>query len=146
MGVGALAVEQGRESPAGEVRLLEEILSRENLLQALQRVKSNRGAPGSDGMTVKELPQYLKAHWPCIREEILNGRYTPVLLSRTRKSAAIFHASTTVSRGEKPIAAFCRLLQTVVSPCPVRVPWTNNSNGRTKQALLHMTTALLIHR
>lgn len=59
LGVGALEVEQNRESLAGN-DLLEEILSRENLLQALQRVKSNRGAPGVDGMTVGELPQYLK--------------------------------------------------------------------------------------
>ncbi len=44
-------------------KLLEEVLRRENLILALQRVKSNKGAPGTDGMTVEELPDYLRTHW-----------------------------------------------------------------------------------
>jgi group II intron reverse transcriptase/maturase len=57
--------------------LLEQVLSRENLLQALKRVKANRGAPGIDGMTVKQLPEYLKEAWPGIREALLAGTYQP---------------------------------------------------------------------
>ena len=58
-------------------KLLEEVLRRENLMLALQRVQSNKGAPGVDGMTVHELTPHLKTHWPCIREELLNGTYSP---------------------------------------------------------------------
>lgn len=58
-------------------KLLEEVLRRENLILALQRVKSNKGAPGTDGMTVEELPDYLRTHWPRIRKELLDGMYTP---------------------------------------------------------------------
>lgn len=43
------------EPGATETALLEQVLERENLLQALKRVKANRGAPGIDGMTVKQL-------------------------------------------------------------------------------------------
>lgn len=57
--------------------LLEQVLDRENLLQALKRVKANRGAPGIDGMTVKELPEYLKEAWPSIREALFAGTYQP---------------------------------------------------------------------
>lgn len=57
--------------------LLEQVLSRENLFAALDRVKANRGAPGIDGMTVKELPSYLKEHWPGIREALRAGSYHP---------------------------------------------------------------------
>ncbi|MNZ58999.1 Group II intron-encoded protein LtrA [compost metagenome] len=57
--------------------LLEQVLSRENLFQALKRVKANRGAPGIDGMTVKQLPDYLKEAWPGIREALLAGTYQP---------------------------------------------------------------------
>jgi len=58
-------------------RLLEEVLRRENMLKALRRVRSNKGAPGIDGMTVEELVPYLKAEWPRIREELLKGTYRP---------------------------------------------------------------------
>jgi RNA-directed DNA polymerase len=57
--------------------LFEEILQRENLLEALRRVEQNKGAPGVDGMTVEQLGAYLKEHWPRIREELLNGTYQP---------------------------------------------------------------------
>jgi RNA-directed DNA polymerase len=63
-------------------RLLEEVLRRENMLSALRRVRSNKGAPGIDGMTVEELVSYLKADWPRIREELLKGTYQPAPVRR----------------------------------------------------------------
>lgn len=57
--------------------LLEQVLDRQNLLLALKRVKANRGAPGIDGMTVKQLPELLKEAWPVIREALLAGTYQP---------------------------------------------------------------------
>ena len=57
--------------------VMEEVLRRENLLRAYQRVKSNRGAPGIDGMSVEELGPYLVRRWEAIREELLAGRYRP---------------------------------------------------------------------
>lgn len=57
--------------------LMEELLRRENLIRALRRVRSNKGAPGIDGMTVEELTPYLKEHWARIREELLGGTYEP---------------------------------------------------------------------
>ena len=63
------------ESPADTERLMEEVCERENCQQALKRVKANKGSPGVDGMTVRELPDYLKQHWPAIREQLLKGTY-----------------------------------------------------------------------
>ena len=57
--------------------LMEETCQRENLNRAYRRVKSNRGAPGTDGMTVAELGVHLKEHWPRIREQLLNDLYQP---------------------------------------------------------------------
>ena len=57
--------------------MLEEVLGRENMLQALRRVERNRGAAGVDGMTVKEMRPYLKDHWPEIRRRLLSGTYEP---------------------------------------------------------------------
>jgi RNA-directed DNA polymerase len=59
-------------------RLLEEVPRRENMLRVLRRVRSNKGAPGIDGMTVEGLVPYLKAEWPRIREELLKGTYQPM--------------------------------------------------------------------
>ena len=57
--------------------MLSYVLERENLQRALKRVRQNKGAPGIDGMTVDELPDYLRHHWPEIREQIVAGTYCP---------------------------------------------------------------------
>lgn len=56
---------------------MEEVLRRENMLRAHQRVKSNGGSPGVDVMTVDELGPWLVTHWESIREELLSGSYRP---------------------------------------------------------------------
>ena len=56
---------------------IEEVLRRENMQRAYQRVKRNRGSAGVDGMTVDELMPYLRSHWGRIRDEIREGRYRP---------------------------------------------------------------------
>ncbi|MDQ2950588.1 MAG: group II intron reverse transcriptase/maturase [Acidobacteriota bacterium] len=65
------------ESPASTNRLMEEVCERENLKVALRRVKANQGSAGVDGMTVGGITDYLKQHWPAIREQLLNGTYEP---------------------------------------------------------------------
>src|SRR5213596_1800264 len=70
------------ESPASTNRLMEEICERENLKQALQQVKANKGSAGVDGMTVQQLPEHLKQHWPAIREQLRRGTYKPQPVKR----------------------------------------------------------------
>src|SRR5271167_2848143 len=70
------------ESPAIEEQVMEEVCERENCLQALKRVKANKGSPGMDGMTVGELSGYLLEHWPAIREQLLAGTYKPQPVKR----------------------------------------------------------------
>lgn len=67
----------GASTPVGDGRLMERVVERHNLLTALARVKANGGSPGIDGMTVEELPDYLRQHWPEIRAELLSGSYRP---------------------------------------------------------------------
>jgi group II intron reverse transcriptase/maturase len=62
---------------SGASGLLEAVLDRANLQAALKRVKRNGGSPGIDGMTVKELPEFLRQSWGTIREQLLAGRYRP---------------------------------------------------------------------
>ena len=70
------------ENPAGTNRIMEEVCERENLKEALRRVKANKGSPGVDGMTVQALPGYLKQHWLAIRERLLSGTYQPTPVRR----------------------------------------------------------------
>jgi RNA-directed DNA polymerase len=62
------------ENPTEQARLMEQILERENMRRALKRVRKNKGAPGVDGMTVEQLPGYLKRHWPKIKRYPSDGR------------------------------------------------------------------------
>lgn len=70
------------ESLAISEQLMEEVIERENLREALRRVKANKGSPGVDGMRVDELAGYLKEHWPGIRQQLLSGTYKPQPVKR----------------------------------------------------------------
>lgn len=63
-------------------RLLERIVSPENLNNAYKRVVRNKGAGGVDGMKVEELLQYLKDNGKEIRESVLAGKYKPAPVRR----------------------------------------------------------------
>src|SRR5215831_6773587 len=76
-GTESLTANCETESPARAEQLMEEVCGRENCLRALRRVKANKGSPGIDGMRVGELSDYLKQHWPGIREQLLSGTYQP---------------------------------------------------------------------
>ena len=81
-GTETLTAKHGIESPANTERLMEEVCGRENCLQALKKVKANKGSAGVDGMTVSQLPGYLKQQWPAIREQLLAGTYRPQPVKR----------------------------------------------------------------
>ncbi len=66
-----------RESLNWEERILGDIAHHYNLEHACQRMKSNKGAPGIDGMTVEEPERWLNTHMAELREQLLNGSYRP---------------------------------------------------------------------
>jgi RNA-directed DNA polymerase len=57
--------------------MIEEVLSRDNLLSALARVEANKGSHGVDGMSVKDVRRHIVQHWQTIRKSIENGTYEP---------------------------------------------------------------------
>ncbi|MNT28945.1 Group II intron-encoded protein LtrA [compost metagenome] len=57
--------------------LMERVLAPANLKRAYQRVVSNKGAPGADGMTVDQLAGYVKQYWPILKTRLLVGEYHP---------------------------------------------------------------------
>ena len=68
----------------GRVDLLSQALARANMALAWKRVKANRGSAGADGLTIEATKDYLKAHWPRIREELYAGRYRPQPVRRVQ--------------------------------------------------------------
>lgn len=57
--------------------LMEQVVGKKNLRDALKRVESNKGASGVDGLEVKDLRCYLGKHWQRIKAELLTGEYKP---------------------------------------------------------------------
>lgn len=81
-GTEAMTATMDIESPAALGPSMEAIVGRDNLREALKRVRRNKGAPGVDGMTVDELGPYLKDHWSSIRSRLLDGSYRPQPVKR----------------------------------------------------------------
>ena len=65
------------ESQANTDKLIEEVCEKENLKEALRRVRANAGAAGVDGMAVKDLTKHLRENWPRIKEQLLSATYKP---------------------------------------------------------------------
>lgn len=57
--------------------LLKQALMRENVVRAWQRVKANKGSAGVDGRSIEATKEYLREHWPRIRQALLSGTYRP---------------------------------------------------------------------
>ena len=62
--------------------LMARVLDKDNLRRALKHVIHNKGAPGIDGMTVEQLPGYLKHHWPTLKHQLQRGAYHPQPVKR----------------------------------------------------------------
>jgi RNA-directed DNA polymerase len=81
-GTEPLMANRTTESPAGKERLMEEVCERKNIEIAWRHVRKNKGGPGVDGMTIDEARDYLKEHWSTIREQLLEGTYSPQPVKR----------------------------------------------------------------
>ena len=66
-----------KERDSAQPELLEKILERDNLNRAFKRVKANKGAPGTDGISVEETGAYLRKNQKELIERIRRGKYTP---------------------------------------------------------------------
>ena len=78
-GAHSISKAQTKTSSCGEeYNLLEEILARQNMINALKRVETNKGAPGIDKMEVTSLRKHLKEDWHYTKSALLSGTYKPV--------------------------------------------------------------------
>lgn len=70
------------QPPSNPTSWMAQVLARDNLIRALNQVKRNKGAAGVDGMTVDRLSDYLKQHWPALKEQLETGKYQPEAVKR----------------------------------------------------------------
>ncbi len=70
------------DKPDSDENLLEQILSRPNMVKAWERVKSNKGAPGVDNMPIDDFMAFARKHWEKIRWSIFAGTYHPLPVKR----------------------------------------------------------------
>jgi len=69
--------------PAFSENLFEHVLQRENILNAWQRVRANKGTAGIDGMTIDEFPDWAKSgHWKKVMMDLRTGQYRPSPVKR----------------------------------------------------------------
>src|SRR5574344_1126321 len=59
------------------MELIEQVINRQNMMRAFKQVRQNRGSAGVDGMSVKELYDYLTKNRESIEQSLLNGTYLP---------------------------------------------------------------------
>ena len=64
------------------MKLIEQILDKENVRAALEKVIANKGAAGIDGMKVEDLRDYMNANWTSIKQSILERSYKPAPVRR----------------------------------------------------------------
>ena len=57
----------------GRDDVMEAVVGRTNLVAALKRVQGNKGSAGVDGMSTKELPDWLRRNWLLLRQQLLDG-------------------------------------------------------------------------
>ena len=72
--IGTAEIEQTKSENCA---LMERVVERSNMQRAYSQVMRNRGAPGVDGLRVEELKSWLQAHWPSVKQALLNGAYKP---------------------------------------------------------------------
>lgn len=81
LGAEVCAATSGRTKSEDHL-LMERVVERSNLWLAYQRVVENKGAPGVDGVSVAEFKDWLKVHWPSVKQALLEGRYLPQSVRR----------------------------------------------------------------
>ncbi|MGH8057425.1 MAG: reverse transcriptase domain-containing protein, partial [Candidatus Entotheonellia bacterium] len=82
-GDAAVAGLRGEDAPGEGTDLLERVREAGNLRRARHQVRGHQGAPGSDGMTVDDLGEYLQTHGPAIRAAWREGTSAPQPVRRT---------------------------------------------------------------
>ena len=73
---------RGVMQPTLHEDLMERIVDPSNVRKAWKRVKANKGAPGIDGMSLDDFPDFVREHWSKVRQALFDGSYQPQPVKR----------------------------------------------------------------
>lgn len=62
--------------------LMEEIVDEGTIEAAWAKVKANRGAPGPDGVTIENFPEWFRPQWESLCRQLIEGTYRPLPVRR----------------------------------------------------------------
>ena len=79
---GVDACQRTGKCPALGESLFETMLSPANLKRAWKQVRSNKGAPGIDGITIERFPELMRPQWPTIASQLCERNYQPQPVKR----------------------------------------------------------------
>ena len=130
---GGAANVRGTGQPDPNARLLEEVLSMDNLTSAWKQVRANKGAPGIDGVTIDEFPDRTRDHWKEILQSLLDGTYHPNPVKRVEIPKA--------SGGTRPLgipSVLDRLIQQAIAQV-LNPIWSEKSFAKFKDRLRGLT-------
>ena len=68
---------EAKEEQETMSKLMEQILSKENMNLAYQKVKANKGTSEIDEVGMEEIHEYIKENWTSIKEKIQKRKYKP---------------------------------------------------------------------
>jgi len=66
------------ESPPVDYATVEYIVSSASITEAWKKVRSNKGAPGVDAISIEDFPEKIRPQWIMIKKQILEGSYVPL--------------------------------------------------------------------
>lgn len=64
------------------IGLIHKVIANENLWKAYEKVRSNKGAPGVDGMTIYQLKSHMEKYFQPLKQKLMDGTYQPQPVKR----------------------------------------------------------------
>jgi RNA-directed DNA polymerase len=98
---------------------MEQVVQRDNMLDAWEKVKENKGVPGIDGITIKEFPEYSQENWKGIKAALLEGTYVPTPVKRAeipKDNGSIRKLGIPIVMDRVIQKAICQVLTPVFDP------------------------------
>ena len=65
------------EEPPVNQTSVEYVVSQESMIRAWKKVRSNKGKPGIDHISIERYPKWIKRRWEGFKEQLLNGQFKP---------------------------------------------------------------------
>ena len=74
---GDLGVRRVAEPSPVDLASVEHVVSTASIADAWKKVRSNKGAPGVDHISIEKFPKWVRPKWKTVKRQLLKGEYAP---------------------------------------------------------------------